>query len=62
MIRLMVRLSLKKYDKIVISPGPGKRNQAGNCLKIVKEVYKKIPVLLMLLSSVVIDVLPAKII
>ena len=32
----------KKYDKIVISPGPGNPNQAGNCLKIVKEVYKKI--------------------
>ena len=25
----------KKYDKIVISPGPGNPNQAGNCLKIV---------------------------
>ena len=22
----------KKYDKIVISPGPGNPNQAGNCL------------------------------
>ena len=33
----------KKYDKIVISPGPGNPNQAGNCLKIVKEIYKKIP-------------------
>ena len=35
----------KKYDKIVISPGPGNPNQDGNCLKIVKEVYKKIPIL-----------------
>ena len=35
----------KKYDKIVISPGPGNPNQAGNCLKIVKAVYKKIPIL-----------------
>ena len=34
-----------KYDKIVISPGPGNPNQAGNCLKIVKEVHKKIPIL-----------------
>ncbi len=34
-----------KYDKIVISPGPGNPSQAGNCLKIVKEVYKKIPIL-----------------
>ena len=35
----------KKYDKIVISPGPGNPNQAGNCIKIVKEIYKKIPIL-----------------
>ena len=35
----------RKYDKIVISPGPGNPNQAGNCLKIVKEVHKKIPIL-----------------
>tara|TARA_B110000971_G_C19663167_1_gene343263 strand:- start:22 stop:588 length:567 start_codon:yes stop_codon:yes gene_type:complete len=35
----------KKYHKIVISPGPGNPNEAGNCLKIVKEVYKKIPIL-----------------
>ena len=34
-----------KYSKIVISPGPGNPNQAGNCLKIVKELYKKIPIL-----------------
>ena len=35
----------KRYDKIVISPGPGNPNQAGNCLKIVNEVHKKIPIL-----------------
>ncbi len=35
----------KKYDKIVISPGPGNPNQAGNCIKIVKKIYKKIPIL-----------------
>ena len=35
----------KKYKKIVISPGPGNPNQAGNCLKIVRDVYKKIPIL-----------------
>ncbi len=35
----------KKYNKIVISPGPGNPNQAGNCLKIVKRLYKKIPIL-----------------
>ena len=39
------RVLKKKYDKIVISPGPGNPNQAGNCLKIVKEVHKKIPIL-----------------
>ena len=35
----------RKYQKIVISPGPGNPKQAGNCLKIVKDVYKKIPIL-----------------
>ena len=35
----------RKYDKIVISPGPGNPNQSGNCLKIVKSLYKKKPIL-----------------
>ena len=35
----------KKYDRIVISPGPGNPNQSGNCLDIVKKLYKKIPIL-----------------
>ncbi len=35
----------KKYNKIVISPGPGNPTQAGNCLKIVKNVHNKIPIL-----------------
>ena len=35
----------RKYNKIVISPGPGNPDQAGNCLKIVKSLYKKIPIL-----------------
>ena len=35
----------RKYDKIVISPGPGNPNQSGNCLKIVKSLYKQIPIL-----------------
>ena len=35
----------RKYKKIVISPGPGNPDQAGNCLKIVKDLYKKIPIL-----------------
>jgi anthranilate synthase/aminodeoxychorismate synthase-like glutamine amidotransferase len=34
-----------KYKKIVISPGPGNPSQAGNCLKIVKDLYKEIPIL-----------------
>ena len=34
----------RKYNKIVISPGPGNPNQSGNCLKIVKSLYKKIPI------------------
>ena len=36
---------LRRYDKIVISPGPGNPNQSGNCLKIVKSLHKKIPIL-----------------
>ena len=35
----------KKYNKIVISPGPGNPNQSGNCLSIVKKLHKKIPIL-----------------
>ncbi len=35
----------RRYNKIVISPGPGNPNQSGNCLKIVKSLYKKIPIL-----------------
>ena len=34
-----------RYNKIVISPGPGNPNQSGNCIKIVKSLYKKIPIL-----------------
>ena len=35
----------RKYKKIIISPGPGNPNQAGNCLKIVKSISKRIPIL-----------------
>ena len=35
----------KRYDKIVISPGPGNPNQSGNCLEIVKSLYKITPIL-----------------
>ncbi len=34
----------KRYDRIVISPGPGNPNQSGNCIKIVKSLYKIIPI------------------
>ena len=35
----------KKYDKIVISPGPGNPNQSGNCLAILRNLYKNVPFL-----------------
>ena len=35
----------KKYSKIVISPGPGNPDEAGNCLKIVRDVYLNISIL-----------------
>ena len=34
-----------KYNRIVISPGPGNPSQAGNCLKIVKDLHKNLPIL-----------------
>ena len=53
----------KKYKKVVISPGPGNPNQAGNCLKIVKDLSKKIPILGVCLGHQVIgQVFGAKII
>ena len=39
------KIKKNKYKKIVISPGPGNPDQAGNCLKIVKYFYKTIPIL-----------------
>ncbi len=35
----------KKYNRIVISPGPGNPNQSGNCINILKSLYKEIPFL-----------------
>ena len=35
----------KKYDRIVISPGPGNPNQSGNCISILKSLHKKLPFL-----------------
>ena len=46
MIKLILKKSLKKkYDKIVISPGPGNPNQSGNCIKILNSLYKELPFL-----------------
>ena len=39
------KIKKKKYQKIVISPGPGNPKEAGSCLKIVKYFYKTIPIL-----------------
>ena len=39
-----IEILKRKYNKIVISPGPGNPNQSGNCLKIVKSLYKEIPI------------------
>jgi len=39
------KIKKNKYKKIVISPGPGHPDQTGNCPKIVKYFYKKIPIL-----------------
>tara|TARA_B100000941_G_scaffold173214_1_gene123522 strand:- start:110 stop:676 length:567 start_codon:yes stop_codon:yes gene_type:complete len=53
----------KNYKKIVISPGPGNPSEAGNCLKIVKSLYQKIPILGVCLGHQVIgQVFGAKII
>ena len=35
----------KKYDKVVISPGPGNPNQSGNCINILKSLHKRLPFL-----------------
>jgi anthranilate synthase component 2 len=39
------QISKKKFDKIVISPGPGHPNSSGICINVVKKFYKKIPIL-----------------
>jgi anthranilate synthase component 2 len=35
----------KKFDKIVISPGPGHPSSSGICINLVKHFYKTIPIL-----------------
>ena len=39
------KIKKKKYNKIVISPGPGNPDQAGSCIDIVKKFHKTIPIL-----------------
>ena len=39
------QISKKNFDKIVISPGPGHPNSSGICINLVKNFYKKIPIL-----------------
>ncbi|MDC1077986.1 aminodeoxychorismate/anthranilate synthase component II [Candidatus Pelagibacter sp.] len=35
----------KKYNRIVISPGPGNPNQSGNCINILRTLHKELPFL-----------------
>ena len=44
-----------RYQKIVISPGPGNPNQAGNCLRIVKDLKEKLPIFGVCLGHQTID-------
>ena len=34
-----------RYNRIVISPGPGNPNQSGNCINILKTLHKELPFL-----------------
>ena len=34
-----------KYNKVVISPGPGNPSQSGNCINILKSLHKEMPFL-----------------
>jgi len=36
---------INKFNKIVISPGPGNPDQAGHCLELIKHYYKLKPIL-----------------
>ena len=38
-------IAKNKFDKIVISPGPGHPNSSGICINLVKNYYKTIPIL-----------------
>ncbi len=39
------QISKNKFDKIVISPGPGHPNSSGICIDLIKNFYKKVPIL-----------------
>ena len=39
------KINSKKYKKIIISPGPGRPEDAGMCINVVKKYYKTIPIL-----------------
>tara|TARA_B100000579_G_C22316537_1_gene614040 strand:+ start:29 stop:598 length:570 start_codon:yes stop_codon:yes gene_type:complete len=39
------QIKKNKFNKIVISPGPGNPNESGNCLKIVNAFKKTLPIL-----------------
>jgi len=41
----LARLKKLKFEKIVISPGPGKPTDAGISCDLIKEFYKKVPIL-----------------
>ena len=38
-------INKNKYNKIVISPGPGNPSQSGNCINILKSLHKEMPFL-----------------
>ena len=40
----IAQIKKRKFNKIVISPGPGNPSQAGNCINIVKYFYKSTPI------------------
>ena len=43
--RILKKIIKDKYNKIVISPGPGHPKSSGICINLVKNFYKTIPIL-----------------
>ena len=59
----VIEIIKNKYDRIVISPGPGNPDQSGNCINIVKSLYKEIPILgVCLWHQIIVQVFGSKII